>query len=207
MGLTGIAEVTGTIGCAHRQIFCGCRRRACCSSVDSRLVFAGAPRKFSRSVGDHRKGGHPYQIRAQMAGEGRPGHQQADHAPPVVVDPPAAQLSVPLPPDEAPGQSNLEAITQLKPDTQPVAIDRPTLQIKRGVGRTARSKRVARGSITHRLARAETGWGCCQFDEGQTSSNAMSRRRAASSWPSNDLRSPAGIGRRADSGVAHGTAQ
>ena len=83
--------------------------------------------------------------------------------PPVVMDPPAAQSSVPLPSDEAPGQSNLGAMAKLKPDIQPVAIDRPTLQIKRGVARTARSRRVARGSITHRLARAETGRGCCQF--------------------------------------------
>jgi hypothetical protein len=101
--------------------------------------------------------------------------------PPVVMDLPAAQSSVPLPSDQAPGQSNLEAIAQLKPDTQPVAIDRPTLQIKRGVARTARSRRVARGSITHRLARAETGRGCCQFDKGQARSNAMPSRRAASS--------------------------
>jgi hypothetical protein len=102
--------------------------------------------------------------------------------PPVVMDPPAAQSSVPLPFDEAPGQSNLEAIAQLKPDTRPVAIDRPTLQIKHSVARTARSRRVARGSITHRLARAEMGGGCCQFDKGQASSNAMPSRRAASSW-------------------------
>jgi hypothetical protein len=72
---TAIAEVTGTIGCAHRRIFCGCRRRACCPSAGSRLVLAGAPRKLSRSAGDHRKGGHPDQIRTQMAGEGCPGHQ------------------------------------------------------------------------------------------------------------------------------------
>jgi hypothetical protein len=41
-----------------------------------------------------------------------------------------------------------------------------------------------------RLARAEAGGGCCQFgciDNGQTSSNAMSRRRAASSWPMDRL--------------------
>ena len=100
---------------------------------------------------------------------------------PVVMDLPAAQSSVPLPSDQAPGQSNLEAIAQLKPDTQPVAIDRPTLQIKRGVARTARSRRVARGSTTHRLARSETGRGCCQFDKGQARSNAMPSRRAASS--------------------------
>jgi len=101
--------------------------------------------------------------------------------PPVVMDPPAAQSSVPLPSDEAPGQSNLGAMAKLEPDIQPVAIDRPTLQIKRGVARTARSRRVARGSITHRLARAETGRGCCQFDKGQARSNAMPSRRAASS--------------------------
>jgi hypothetical protein len=39
--------------------------------------------------------------------------------PPAVMDSPAAQLSVPLPPDEAPCQWNLEAMAQLKP----VAID------------------------------------------------------------------------------------
>jgi hypothetical protein len=103
--------------------------------------------------------------------------------PPVAMDPPAAQSSVALTSDEAPGQSNLEAIAQLKPDTQPVVIDRPILQIKRGVARTARSRRGARGSITHRLARAETGRSCCQFDNGQATSNAMPSRRAASSWP------------------------
>jgi len=105
--------------------------------------------------------------------------------PPAVGESPAAQL-VRLPPDEAGDQSNLEALAQLKPDTQPAAIDRPTLQIKRGVARKARSRRVARGSITYRLARAEAGRDCCQFgwiDNGQTSSNAMSRRHVASSWP------------------------
>jgi hypothetical protein len=102
--------------------------------------------------------------------------------PPVVMDPPAAQSSGPLPSDESPGQSKFEAIAQLKPDMQPVAIDRPTMQIKRGVARTARSRRIARGSITHRLPRAGTGRGCCQFDHGQASSNAMPFRRAASSW-------------------------
>jgi hypothetical protein len=79
--------------------------------------------------------------------------------PPVVMDPPVAQSSVPLPFDEATGRSNLVAMAQLKPDTQPVAIDRPTQQIKRGAERRARSRRVARGFITHRLARAETGRG------------------------------------------------
>jgi hypothetical protein len=104
---------------------------------------------------------------------------------PIVMDVPAAP-SVPLPSDEAPDQSNLEAIAGLKPDTQPITIDRSTLQIKRVVARKARSRRVARGPIKHRLARAEAGEGCCQFgwiDNGQTSSNAMSRRHAASSWP------------------------
>ena len=108
---------------------------------------------------------------------------QLTMTPPVVMDPPVAQSSVPPPSDDAPGQSNLEAIAQLKPDTLPVAIDRPTLQIKRGVARTARSRRAARGSIIHRLARAETGRGCCQFDIGQATSNAMPLRRAAPSWP------------------------
>jgi hypothetical protein len=103
--------------------------------------------------------------------------------PAAVIDPSAAQSSAPLPSDEAPGPSNLEAMAQLQPDTQPAAFDRPTLQIKRGVARMARSRHVAIGSITHRLARAKTGRGCCQFDNGQASSNAMPSGRAASSWP------------------------
>jgi len=110
-------------------------------------------------------------------------------APPAVEDPPAAQ-SVRLPTDEAPDQSDLEALAQLKPDTPSAAVDHPTLRIKRGLARTARLKRVPRGPVTRRLARAEAGGGCCQFgwiDNGQTSSNGMSRRHAASSffidWP------------------------
>ena len=109
---------------------------------------------------------------------------QATITPPAVEEPPAAQ-SVRLSPDEAGDQSNLEALAQLKPDTPSAAVDHPTLRIKRGLARTARSKRVARGPVTRRPARAEAGGGCCQFgwiDNGQTSSNAMSRRHAASSW-------------------------
>jgi hypothetical protein len=105
--------------------------------------------------------------------------------PPAVEEPPTAEPVRRLPSDEAGNQSNLEAMAQLKPDTQPAAVDRPTSQVKRGVARTARSKR----RTTRRLARAEAG-GCCQFGcihNGQTSSNAMSRRRAASSWPMDRL--------------------
>jgi hypothetical protein len=105
-------------------------------------------------------------------------------APLAVEEPPAAQ-SV-LPPDEAGAQSNLEALAQLKPDMPSAAVDHPTLRIKRGLAKTARSKRVAKGPATRRLARAEAGEGCCQFgwiDNGQTGSNAMPRRHAASSWP------------------------
>jgi hypothetical protein len=46
-GMTAIAQLAGAIGCAHRQIFYGCRKRAFGSSADSRLVFAGAPAEFS----------------------------------------------------------------------------------------------------------------------------------------------------------------
>jgi hypothetical protein len=104
--------------------------------------------------------------------------------PPVIVDPPAIQSSLPLRSDKAPDPSNLEAMALLKPDTRPAAINHPTLQIKRGVARTARSRRVARGPVTDR--RTEMGGGCCQFgwvDSGRSSSNAMPPRRAASSWP------------------------
>jgi len=108
---------------------------------------------------------------------------QPTMTPPAVEEPPAA-LSVRLPPDKAGDQSNLEALAQL-PDTPSAVVDHPTLRIKRGLAGTARSKRVARGPVTRRLARAEAGGGCCQFgliDNGQTSSNAMSRRHAALSW-------------------------
>lgn len=106
-------------------------------------------------------------------------------APPAVEEP-AATLPVRLAPDEAGDQSNLEAMAQLKPYKQPAAVDHPTMQMKRRVARIARSKRAAGGPVTRRLARAEAGAGCCQFgwiDNGQTSSNAMSRRHAVSSWP------------------------
>src|SRR3954451_23235148 len=116
-----------------------------------------------------------------MAGKGRAGYKQADHdASPyhgpfgsAVVD--RATVCV------APRRSNIEAIAQLKPNILPGAIDRPTLQIKRGVARTAQ-RRVARGSSTLRLAGAQTSRGCCQLEKGQASSNAMSRR-FVSSWP------------------------
>ena len=104
--------------------------------------------------------------------------------PPAIMDPPAIQPSIPPPPDKAPDQPNLEAMALLKPDTQPPAINRSTLQIKRGVARTFRSRRAARGPATHR--RTVIGGDCCQFgwvDSGQTSSNAMPPKRAASSWP------------------------
>jgi hypothetical protein len=104
--------------------------------------------------------------------------------PPVIMEPPAIQPSIPPPSDRAPDQSNLEAMALLKPDTQPTAINHSTLQIKRGVATTGRSRRIARGPITGR--RTEMGWGCCQFgwvDSGQSSSNAMPPRRAPSSWP------------------------
>src|SRR3954469_15738395 len=61
-------------------------------------------------------------------------------APPAVEEPPAVQ-SVRLPPDDAGDQSNLEALAELKRDTPSVAVDRPTLRIKRGLPRTVRSKR------------------------------------------------------------------
>jgi hypothetical protein len=104
-------------------------------------------------------------------------------APAAVEEPPLQ--SVRLPPDETRDQSNLEALAQLEPEPSAAAYH-PTLRIKRGLVRTARSKRVAGGPVARRLARAEAGKGCCQFgwlDNGQTSSNAMSRSHAAPSWP------------------------
>jgi hypothetical protein len=98
---------------------------------------------------------------------------------PAVEEPAAVQL-VRLPPDEVGDQSNLEALAELKPDIP--SVDHPTPRIKRGLARTVRSKRVARGRVTRRLARAKAGGSCCQFgwiDTGQTSSNAMLRRHWA----------------------------
>jgi hypothetical protein len=103
-------------------------------------------------------------------------------APPIVTDHSAAPSPVPLPPGEAAGQSNLEAMAQLRPDAQPASIDHPAMRVKRGVARTARSRRVATGSVTHPLAGADTGWDCCQFDRDQARSHAMPSRHAASSW-------------------------
>jgi hypothetical protein len=107
--------------------------------------------------------------------------------PPAVEEPAAAQ-SVRHPSDQAGNQSNLEAMAQLEPDTQPAVVDHPTLhptlQVKRGVARTARSKR----RITRQLARAKAGGGCCQFgwiDNRQANSNATPRRDAASPWSMN----------------------
>ena len=105
---------------------------------------------------------------------------------PLAVEEPPAEQSVRQPPDKAGDQSNLEALAQLKPDTPSAAVDHPTLRIKRGLAKTARSRSVARGPATRRLARAEADGGCCQFgwiNNGQTSSSATSRKQAASSWP------------------------
>jgi len=113
------------------------------------------------------------------------------------VEEPAAALSVRTPPDEARDQSNLEAMAQLEPDAPSAAADHPPLRIKRGLATTARSKRAARSPVTRRLARAEAGGGCCQYgwiDNVQTSSNAVSRRQAASSWAM-DWTAPARTGR------------
>jgi len=104
--------------------------------------------------------------------------------PPTLEEPPAAQ-SVRLPPDEAGDRSNLEAMAELNPDPPLAAVDHPPLRTKRGLAKIARSKPVARGPVTRRLARAEGSGGCCQFewiDNGQTRSTAMSRRHIASSW-------------------------
>jgi hypothetical protein len=114
-----------------------------------------------------------------------------------VEESPAAQ-SAWLAPDEAGDQSNLEALAQLKPDTPSAVVDHPTMRIERGLAGTTRSKRVAGGPVFRRPARAVAGGGCCQLgriDNGQTSSNAMSRRRASSSWAMDCRRPSEGIER------------
>ena len=104
--------------------------------------------------------------------------------PPAVMTAPTIQLSSPLPSDKASDHSNLEATNLSKIDTRPAAISHPTQQSKLRRARTARSRRAARGPAIHR--RTVMSRDCCQFgwvDSGQTSSNAMPPRRAASSWP------------------------
>jgi hypothetical protein len=94
---------------------------------------------------------------------------------------------IPLPSDELGNQSNREARAQWRPDTRPPTVNHPASPIKRRVARAARSTRAAGASTVRRLARAEPGGGCCQFgwwiDNGQTSTNAIPRRRAAAQWP------------------------
>jgi len=109
---------------------------------------------------------------------------QPSRTPLAVEEAPPAQV-VRLRPDEAGGQSNLEAMAELNPDPPLAAVDHPPLRTKRGLAKIARSKPAARGPVTRRLARAEGSGGCCQFewiDNGQTRSTAMSRRHSASSW-------------------------
>jgi hypothetical protein len=57
-------------------------------------------------------------------------------APRTVEEPPAAQSVRPVS-DGARSQSNLEAMAQLKPDTQPAPADHPTSQAKYGAARIA----------------------------------------------------------------------
>jgi hypothetical protein len=109
---------------------------------------------------------------------------QPTRTPPAVEEAPPAQV-VRLRPDEAGGESNLEAMAELDPDPPLAAVDHPPLRTKRGLAKIARSKPVARGPVTRRMARAEGSGVCCQFewiDNGQTRSTAMSRRHIASSW-------------------------
>jgi hypothetical protein len=106
--------------------------------------------------------------------------------PPPVEERQMAQL-VPLPSDKPGDQSRLEARAQWKPDTRPPTVNHSTSPIKRRVARAARSTRAAGGPTVRRLARAEPGGGCCQIgwwiDNGQASTNALPRRRAAAQWP------------------------
>ena len=109
---------------------------------------------------------------------------QPTRTPPAVEEAPPAQV-VRLRPDEAGGQSNLEAMAELNPDPPLAAVYHPPLRTKRGSAKVARSKPVARSPVTRRLARAEGSGGCCQFewiDNGQTRPTAMSRSHIASSW-------------------------
>ena len=180
-GRANTAQFAGAIGGAHSPLFYLRWRHACGFVVHPRLVSAKNPPAM---VADQVPTIDRAIIRIKSARKW-PEKVVLDTShppitPPAVEEPPTAEPAR-LPSDEAGNQSNLEAMAQLKPDIRPVAIDRPTLQIKRGATRTAQSRRLARGSFAHRLARVETGRGCCQFV--QANSNAMPSRRTASSWP------------------------
>ena len=101
-----------------------------------------------------------------------------DTSQPTITPPSIEQpLAMELPLDEARNRSNLEAMAQI---TQPPPVVHRVLQVKRDLPKGARSRRVARGRVNNR--REETGSGCCQLgwiDRGQTTSNAVLRRRAA----------------------------
>jgi hypothetical protein len=104
-------------------------------------------------------------------------------APSAVDEPPATHS---LTSDEAGNQSDLEAMVQLQPHKRLAAVDHPILQTK--VARAARSKRVARGPVTRRLARVGAASVCCQFgwlDNRQTIANAMARANVMPSWSMN----------------------
>jgi hypothetical protein len=83
--------------------------------------------------------------------------RQPTIAPPALEEPPAGQ-PVRLSSDEARNQSNLEAMAQLKPDTQPTVVDHPTSQIKRGLVRTARSKHYSSASKSGNRWRLLSVW-------------------------------------------------
>jgi hypothetical protein len=77
---------------------------------------------------------------------------QPARTPPTVEEVPPAQV-VRLRPDEAGGQSNLEAMAEMNPDPPLAAVDHPPLRTKRGLAKIARSKPVARGPVTRRVER------------------------------------------------------
>jgi hypothetical protein len=103
-----------------------------------------------------------------------------DTSQPTITPPTIEQpLATEQPADEARIRSNLEAMAQLP--RQPAVVHR-TLQVKRGVPKVARTRHAA--PVIN--WREETAGSCCQFgwiDRGQTTANAMLRRRAALSWP------------------------
>jgi hypothetical protein len=154
--------------------------RHCCSSPVGFCQSAQRCSLFSRSPSIERLSGSSLRTNGRVILD----TNQLTVKPSVIMYSPAVQLSIPPPSDKAPAQSNLEAMALFKPDTQPTTINHSTRQIKRGVSRTGRSRRVAKGPVTNR--RTEMGGGCCRFgwvDSGQSSSRAMPPRRAASSWP------------------------
>jgi len=106
-------------------------------------------------------------------------------APAAVEEPTTAQWGW-LPSDEPGNQSNLEAMAQLKPDTPPPAVDRPTSQIKRGEAKAVRSKhRITRRLVVvaREAAQLPSKWISYERDRPKFARHSMAHQEDAKYMP------------------------